>query len=236
MAKEFYNESEIQFVEHLKDPRFKDLTDQFFGRFKVLGFAGKNKSGHSIWFCRCECKNITKVEVSNLINRHTTSCGCLMKERVRETQTKHGHNIGRRPSGTYTTWRNLLSRCQNLKDKRFNNYGKRGIKVCERWLKFENFLEDMGEKPKGLSLDRIENDKGYYKENCRWATPKEQSNNRRNNHILTFDGKIQNLGQFANEFGIKRATLGARIDRGWTIEKALTTPVKSMKTKTVNKP
>lgn len=123
----------------------------------------------------------------------------------------------------------MLERCNNPNSIRFYDYGGRGIKVCERWLKFENFLEDMGERPKNTTIERKENNKGYYKENCRWATVKEQCNNRRSNHFLTFNEKTQTMAQWADEIEISSNTICMRLRSGWSVEKALTTPVKTTK-------
>lgn len=220
MAKTFYNESELIFAERAKHGRFKDLTGQKFNRLTVLGFAGiLNRQ----WFCKCECGNVTKVQSGSLKNGNTTSCGCLHKERVKEVRTKHGHSAHSQESRTYNTWKTMLKRCQNPNYKDFNNYGGRGIIVCERWQSFENFLADMGERPEGKTLDRKENDKGYYPENCKWADWFEQANNRRNNHFLTHNGKTQTLAQWTKELGFKRTTIITRLRHGWSIERTLTT-------------
>ncbi|KKL61320.1 hypothetical protein LCGC14_2196500 [marine sediment metagenome] len=133
-----------------------------------------------------------------------------------ETQTKHGHNRRGKVSKTYMTWAGMMQRCYNLKDKSYPRYGGRNIKVCARWFEFENFLEDMGEKPEGLTLERVDNSKGYTPDNCKWATIIEQANNKRNNHLLTYKGKTQNLTQWSKETGIHRETLLSRIKKGYT--------------------
>lgn len=218
MAKKFYKESELVFEENAKSPRFQDLTGQKFKRLTVLGFAGRNTV--SQWFCRCECGNITKVLGNGLKNGDTSSCGCLQKEQL----TTHGYSLRNgKESRTYITWQSMIARCKNPSNASFMDYGSRGIEVCSRWLKFENFLADMGERPKGKTLDRKENEKGYYKENCRWATPKEQANNRSTNVMLTHNGKTLNVAQWAEELGLKRTTVYARLKLGWSIERALTT-------------
>lgn len=226
MAKKFYNESEFIFEEKPEHWRFEDLQGQKFNRLAVLGFAGKNLSGNSLWFCKCECGNIKRVIGSSLKKCLTTSCGCLQKQRAKETNTKHGYSRMGQRSRTYITWTSMIARCQNQNNKRFKDYGGRGIKVCERWHKFENFLADMGEAPEGLTIDRKENDKGYYKENCRWATIKEQNNNKSNNRYFTFNGKTQNLEKWTKELGFKKTSIMSRINRGWSIERALSTPMK----------
>lgn len=119
----------------------------------------------------------------------------------------------------------MLSRCRNPKHVGYKYYGGRGIKVCERWLKFENFLADMGERPLGLMIDRIDNDGDYDKSNCRWVTAIEQLNNRRGVHQLMFRGETKSISQWAKHIGIHTATLFWRI-RKWPLEQALTKPVR----------
>ncbi|MFA6790412.1 MAG: hypothetical protein WCR65_02440 [Parcubacteria group bacterium] len=124
-------------------------------------------------------------------------------------------------SPTYRTWHHMRERCYKKNCKKFDYYGGRGISVCKCWDKFENFYKDMGEKPKGMTLDRIDNNGNYCKENCRWATYKEQANNKSNNRIIKYNGEKKTLSQFADDFGIKQNTLLYRIKRGWNIKRAL---------------
>jgi len=150
-----------------------DLTGKTFGRLLVLEHAGKSVRGQSLWLCACACGNKKVMQYSSLMGG-TQSCGCKKKEPNLGTTT-HGHSRTR----TYRTWTNMKSRCLDENSQAWKNYGGRGITVCERWLKFENFLEDMGFCPEGLEIERMDNDDGYYKENCKWATRSEQQSNRR---------------------------------------------------------
>jgi hypothetical protein len=119
----------------------------------------------------------------------------------------------------------MLQRCQNPKHSAFADYGGRGIKVCERWQKVENFIADMGEPPPGMTLDRRENDGDYCPENCRWATRSEQRRNTRSNRILTFEGRSLCVVEWAEILGIKANTIHTRLRLGWSVEKTLSTPV-----------
>mgnify|MGYP001584493109 CR=1 FL=1 len=220
--KNIFNESELVFEEKSKHGRFRDLEGQIFNRLTVLGFAGiENK--HTFWFCKCECGNITKVCAGGLKSAQIKSCGCFQKEWVKERNTTHGQSQIGKITPTYSIWAAMLQRCQNPNDLVYPHYRGRGVTACERWQKFENFFADMGEKPEGLSIDRIDNDKGYFKDNCRWATSKEQQNNRRNNRHLTFNDKTQTVAQWVDELGFNRTVISARINRlGWPTERALT--------------
>ena len=125
---------------------------------------------------------------------------------------------------TYKSWLKMKERCNCKTSNRYNIYGERGISICKKWESFESFYEDMGERPNGKTLDRIDNDGNYFKENCRWATPKQQSNNRRTNHLITHKGETHNLNEWADIMGIKRKTLQSRITQyKWPIIKALST-------------
>lgn len=137
--------------------------------------------------------------------------------------TKHGYAGRGKQTKTYMIWGGMIARCTNPKDKSYPRYGGRGIDVCARWRTFENFLADMGEKPEGMSIERIDNSRGYFPENCRWIPLAEQSRNRRNVRLLTFNGKTRNLTEWSKEVGIDRETLLSRIKKGWDAEKVLTT-------------
>src|SRR5690606_34445144 len=143
-----------------------------------------------------------------------------------KARIKHGHSSSGKLTPTYSAWTGMLTRCRNPKDKNYENYGGRGITVCNSWLDFPAFLADMGEAPPGMSLDRIDVNGGYEPGNCRWATADQQSNNKRNNVFFEFQGERLTAPQWARKLGMKRVTLERRLNfYGWSIEKALTTPV-----------
>lgn len=140
---------------------------------------------------------------------------------------KHGHTTHNRQSSTYTTYQNMVGRCHREGHSKYSSYGENGIRVCDRWREsFANFLEDMGERPDGTTIDRIDGALGYYPDNCRWATPKMQQANICTNVNLTYLGKTKNVSAWAEEFGIDKSNLSRRVKAGWTIEEALNTPEK----------
>jgi len=161
--------------------RFENLVRQKFGYLLVKNYAGKDKFGHIAWECKCKCGNMTNVLGTNLKNKYTQSCGCLQRFRV----THHGNARDGHITREYTSWYSMKNRCCNKKFKDWKNYGGRGIHICKRWKNsFVNFLKDMGKRPKGLTLDRINNNGNYTPSNCRWATWKQQAINKRKMRIL----------------------------------------------------
>ena len=194
--------------------RIKDISGQKFGRLLVEGFVGIGKYSHAKWNCVCDCGNSCIIRSGSLIGGMTKSCGCLSKE----IHTKHGATS----TPEYRVWCHIKNRCSNSNTKDYKDYGGRGIEVCERWLSFENFFEDMGLKPSPChSIDRVDNEKGYYKENCKWSTMKEQCGNRRSNRWITFNGKTQIVTDWAKELHINEKTLYSRLGAGWSIEESL---------------
>lgn len=151
-----------------------DLVGQRFGRLVVIEEAGR-KNANAIWKCQCDCGNEYVARSNTLRRGVTTSCGCVCREKARERATVHGM------TGTteFETWSSMVQRCSNPAHEHYKNYGARGIRVCERWSEFKNFYTDMGAKPKGLTLDRIDNHKGYSPDNCRWTDARTQAANTR---------------------------------------------------------
>jgi len=203
---------------------FRDLEGQTFGRLTVIHFAGrKGTRNQPHWMCRCECSTVRLIMTELLLSGHSKSCGCLRYERVAIKNSTHG--MSRTPE--YKIWRNMLTRCLNEDDPHYVYYGKRGITVCDSWRTFENFYADMGDRPTPThSIDRINNDGNYEPSNCRWATKREQANNRRVTKIITFKGQSKSVSDWAREVNLEPSTLMTRLGKyGWTIEKALTTPL-----------
>ena len=163
--------------------RRSELTGRRFWRLMVIGSSG-SKDGQSFWECLCECGQTTVVCGGKLKSGHTRSCGCLVKDTVAKlglaSRLTHGHSINRQQTLAYRTWHGMIQRCENPNHQAYGYYGGRGIMVCEHWRKsFQAFLADMGMPPEGKSLDRIDNDGNYERENCRWATKDQQLSNRR---------------------------------------------------------
>jgi hypothetical protein len=168
-----------------------NMVGKTFTYLTVISYHKKHNK-KTYWNCQCKCGKTVIVDGTKLRNNHTRSCGCYFKERV----TKHGM------WGTpiYNAWSAIKDRCYNINTKEYKNYGARGITVCNEWMDFTNFYNDMKDTYQtGLQLDRINNDQGYNKNNCKWSTPQENSNNKRNNHYLTIDGRTQTITQWANE-------------------------------------
>lgn len=201
-----------------------DLVGKKFGRLVVLERVENDKHGLVKWLCLCNCDNKKRIVVlsCNLKSGHTKSCGCWKIEKM----TKHGHHGDK----IYSSWDSMIQRCTNPNNDRYNNYGGRGITICKRWLNFIDFNEDMGKSWKpGLTIERKNNDLGYCKENCCWATRTEQNRNKRNNHLETFRGKAKCIAAWSEETGIPYHIIRWRINKGWPLERALTESVKKYK-------
>lgn len=141
---------------------------------------------------------------------------------------RHGHRLAGAFSGAYNSWYGMVQRCTNPKRRYYHRYGGRGITVAPEWLNFPSFLADMGERPQGCSLDRIDNDAGYHPGNCRWATQKEQLRNSSNCALLTYEGVQKPIIDWCEDFSIASSVVHARLKRGWPPEEALTTPLKKV--------
>lgn len=204
----------------MRNGLYKDLTGRRFGRWTVISRAGlRTKS--SAWNCRCDC-GTKRIVLWASLKQGSKSCGCLVKE--------FGLIHGAYGTPTYKTWRSMIRRCTDSSDRSYERYGAKGVKVCKRWQTFKNFLADMGEKPERdcrMTIDRIDNSRGYEPGNCRWTTYIEQSNNRSYAVRITFCGRTQTRAEWARELGISRSAIKDRLDRyGWSVERAFTTPTR----------
>lgn len=159
-----------------------NLEGKRVGKLTVLSFAGNNEYQCALWKCVCDCGNTTIKRSTDLKSGLRSDCGCVGRQKTTNRNYKHGHSIRNNYSPTYETWRGMLERCTNPNNKSYERYGGMGILVCEEWKDFQNFLQDMGERPEGKTLDRINPFGNYTRGNCRWATPSEQALNRRWQH------------------------------------------------------
>lgn len=210
-----------------------DRTGHKIGRLTVIT-RGPNQVFDTYvvtnWLCECECGNRIMVRGHSLAKAArgkggTQSCGCFLRDSVAKRSTKHGKQSSR----VYKIWQMMLQRCENPKHTGFSYYGGRGIQVCDRWHDFNNFLADMGEPPPRYTLDRIDVNGNYEPSNCKWASRREQSNNRRNNTLITFDGETHTIANWARLKNLTKGALITRISNKWPLEKALNTPLRKPK-------
>ena len=195
--------------------KFIDLTGQKFGRLTVLSRTDNNKHRQVMWLCQCKCGNFIVVRGYRLKDGHTKSCGCLHKEQAIINVSKH-HSHKLSNTRLYQTWQNIKKRCLNYKDKNYKNYGGRGIEICNEWLKPESFLKwalNNGYRD-NLTIDRIDNNKGYTPNNCRWVDNKTQCRNRRSNIIIKHQNKKITLTELSEITNLPYSCLYARYLRG----------------------
>lgn len=187
------------------------MIDKKFGRLAVLSRYGTDSRRRMLWNCQCDCGEIKIVAGTDLRRGCVTSCGCSRKT--------HGQSY----TSTYRSWQEMIQRCTNYNAISYPRYGGRGIKVEPCLCKFENFMEYMGEKPVGKTLDRWPNNNGDYRRgNLRWATPREQANHRRSNRVVTYRNRTLTIAEWSRNIGIAAPTIRERLNRGWSIEEALT--------------
>lgn len=205
--------------------KFIDITDKKFNRLTAVKVVGKKKN-RIYWLFRCDCGKEKAIQSAHVKSGATESCGCLSVENA----TKHGGCTRRGKTAEYNTWCAVRSRCLNPNDACFAEYGGRGITICSRWASFSNFLKDMGKKPTHKhTIDRIDNAKGYAPNNCRWATPTEQSRNMRSNRNLTVKGETLCAAAWADLWGVPRPTVY------YWLAKCLTTEEMYLKSKRYRK-
>ena len=199
-----------------------NLVGQKFGRLTVEKLLGSYKNRH-YWLCRCDCGGFNDVSTGALKSGNTGSCGCLISEGIIARSTTHGQS--RTP--LYGMWSRMIQRCEDTNCGDYKYYGARGITVAAEWHDFPTFLKDVGERPKGLTLDRVRNNEGYGPSNFKWATRQEQANNMRSNVKTYVDGKLLSIKEMAEKAGTSYGTMKARLTRlGYSAEEALNKPVK----------
>ncbi|WP_195245019.1 hypothetical protein [Clostridium celatum] len=202
-----------------------DRIGQVYGKLTITGLIYNEKAKRNYALCKCECGNEKVVSISNLIKGATTSCGCYRNQRIKETCEKHGMYKTR----LNKEYRGLKQRCYNSKNSRYKYYGGKNIKICDEWLGKDGFINFMNWSLENgyndeLTLDRIDVDSDYSPDNCRWVTMRIQCNNRTTSHFETFNGETKTVAEWADKVGIKASIIYKRLKRGWSIEKALTTP------------
>lgn len=199
-----------------------NLIGQRFFRLVVFEKIIKNKKVR--WKLKCDCGGETEADTQTLRRGYCKSCGCYQIEKSKQMNTSHG----KKGTRVYNIWNSMKMRCINKNQKDYNRYGGIGIKICDEWMSFENFYKDMGDPEKGMSLERIDNNKGYSKENCKWATYKEQGHNKKTTIRIFFNGVERNLYGLWNEYsrplGLHYSTIQRRIKKGMCIEDALIKP------------
>ena len=202
--------------------RAVDIAGQKFGRLFVLGPIKQTANSSIVWRCQCDCGNIADVLGGSLRDGKTQSCGCYNRESSRERVYSHGMKGTR----IYRIWNAMKARCKYPSSPSYENYGARGVSVCQQWQdSFEDFHFYVAQLPHfdedGYSLDRIDNDGNYEPGNIKWSTRAEQSSNKRNNLLITFNGKTQCVAAWSREVGVPTGTIAYRIRHGWPIERAL---------------
>lgn len=195
-----------------------DLKGVRFSHLVVIKRAGADKQGHVMWLCQCDCGNQKVVKGHKLLSGENKSCGCM----------HHKYSHGQSDTRLYHIWRTMKARCVDPNSRKYHAYGGRGITICEEWLNdFPSFYvwAIANGYRDDLTIDRIDNDGNYCPENCRWATPKEQANNTRTNRLLQYNGEKHTVSEWADITGIAKKAIYRRLYRGWSVAKALTTPL-----------
>jgi len=204
-------------------PAKKQILGKKFGRLEAIKEVGKGNRGY-IYLFKCDCGQTKEIPGSSVTTGRIQSCGCLRSE----TTTQKNKTHGKSNLGAYKSWSAMKTRCTNPNTQCYKNYGARGITFCKSWEDFEKFYADMGDRPDGMTLERVNNDLPYSKDNCIWATPAEQNRNTRQNVILEKNGKRMCLTDWAKELKIPYPTLQDRVRRGWPVNRVLDTPVSSV--------
>lgn len=202
-------------------PKARDLTGFVYGRLTAISRVGQR--GHNtVWRCRCACGTETDVLQCNLLTGNSTSCGCWLREMVGDMFRTHGDSGSRE----WRLWKDMLTRARNTRRPSAGRYSLRGIGVCKRWEKYENFIADMGRRPSPEhSLDRKNNDRGYSKANCRWATRSQQARNTSRNVLTTWKGETHCSVDWAEIFGVSRSAFAYRL-KNWKKKDIFTQPRK----------
>lgn len=208
-----------------KHYRFIDLNGKRFGRLEVIEYAGRHQSpsgSYTLWTCLCDCGNTVTTASKSLRNGIAKSCGCFRSDDAAMRHTTHG--MTRSPE--FSSWQAMRARCQRPSHTYYKDYGGRGITICERWESFEAFLADMGPRPSlKHQIERIDNNGNYEPSNCHWIEAFQQGRNKRNNRLLSYRGETLHIAEWSRRTGLSRETIWHRLKIGWSVEKAITTPI-----------
>lgn len=201
-------------------PAFIDLTGKVFERLTVKRRDDTKNKRVIYWICECSCGKTCSVSGGQLSGGKTKSCGCYKLDKI----TKHGQTVNRLQAPEYRSYHHMIQRCTNPNNDRWEKYGGRGIKVCDRWIEsFQNFVFDVGPSPgPGYSIGRIDNDGDYEPGNCRWETPLQQQRNTSWNRLIEWNGKTKCISEWAEATGIPAHSISNRLIRGWSVERTLT--------------
>lgn len=211
-------------VKPTKNNPLIDLTGKRFGRLVVIKQA-ERKNNRIAWLCKCDCGNEKVVVGKTLSNGLTRSCGCLRKEITSKTQSIHKMS----DSKLYITYNNMKKRCYDINSDHYKWYGEEGKTICEEWIGKNGFINFSkwafsNGYSEDLTIDRIDNTKGYSPDNCRWVTMKQNCRNKRNNHLITIDGETKTLVEWCEQYNISETVVRSRIRIGWDDVKSITTP------------
>lgn len=203
-----------------------NITGERFGMLVAKKDIG-SRNGRRIWLCVCDCGGESKLTVGSLRSGNSMRCDGHRSETAKTTFTRHGAKANKQTSYEYVVWTLMRDRCNNPNNKSYGYYGGRGISIDPKWDDFSVFLSDMGCRPSGMTLDRIDSELGYSPTNCQWATRKQQSRNRKYCRKFVWNGQEQFLWKLAEDHGIPVHTMNQRLHRGWTLDRALNQPMKA---------
>jgi hypothetical protein len=183
----------------------------------VVSLTDELKGGHRLWLCLCDCGKPTKKTAWFLKNGRVKSCGCRTKSLISKSRTRHGET----DTPTWKSWKSMLDRCDLKAHKSYADYGGRGITICDAWRTYENFRSDMGERPYGMTLGRVDNSGNYEPSNCHWETYRQQARNRRSSRIIAHDGIVATLSEWSERTGLTGGTIWKRLNSGWPVDQSL---------------
>lgn len=204
-----------------------DITGNRYGRLVAIEKVDNDRNNHKRWLCKCECGNEAIVLENDLVTGKTRSCGCYYKD----TRTTSAKTHGGSKTRLFHIWASMRRRCTNENTPDYKYYGKRGITVCEEWEDYEVFSKWAYENgyADNLSIDRIDVNKGYSPDNCRWADAITQANNTRRNRMISYNGETKSLAMWARQYDLPQGLVWRRLEDGWPVERTLTTPKRGMK-------